>query len=1233
MHKTIATAIAAALAGTAGALAPAHHAAAAPPQTHKVFAPKSLAPAGAQAVESYGRFGLYRVDAATLSSMQAASPRVRADAEADSLLFSAYPFDTQRGTLQAPAPFALRSAQGPRLDVVQFVGPIKQQWLDALKARGIQPVQYVANNGYLVWVDIDAQPRLEQLRTDANWLQFASPFYGFLKVDPKLGAQLAQAGSGGDEVDVVVQVYRHDGVAATRRFVETLGLVPTGQLGPLGPGKATYAWAGIADRFENLELRVRVSDIPAIAERPDVTFVGAVLPVRLLDEKQDLIMTGDFAPGTGSIDYLQFLLDRGFSQDPADYPIVDLTDSTIDEGGTGVTAVNTADPRLHVGGDVANPSRVAYFRNCSTTADTSVGAIDGHGSLNAGIVAGYDQTAGTPYQDADGHQLGLGVNPFGRVGSTALFTGSGPSISRANCGGNDAGVILANWQNGARISNNSWGSTFPPSTYDAGQQAYDAGVRDADPGSAGNQEMIYVFSAGNSGPDAASVGSPGAAKNTIVVGASENLRPYSGVPDHCELSGVAVATAADDPTSVADFSSRGPSPGQRVKPEVIAPGSHITSGASIYSGYTGSGVCSKYYPTGQTIFAASTGTSHSAPAVAGLASLSYYWIEHGGVGAAAGTVDVIGGARAPSPAAMKAWLIAHPSYLTGVDGNDDLPSNNQGYGMPNIDTMFDATPKIVLDQSETFDDTGDTRSYTWSVADPTKPVRVVLAYTDAFGALGTSPQVNDLDLAVDTAGATYLGNHFASNFSTTGGSADTRNNYEAVFLPAGATDLTITVTAANIAGDGVPGSGDATDQDFALVCSNCVRQPTFTVSTPALSAEVCSGTDFSAPIAIGSIQGYDTPVALALSGAPAGASAAVTPTNVTPPGNATVSVTGSDAVAAGDYTLTLTGTSGTSTKSLAIDLTYATTAPSEPALQAPADGAPNQSQTPVLSWQAAAQAGSYRVEVASDAAFSTLVASATVADTSWTVAPALNSNTRYYWRVTALNACGDSGGAGGDRIFGDGFDETPLPPLSQSFVFTTQALPGDCSIGSTQQVLWSDDLEGDTNGWSHSGTQDSWTLGANAHGGTHAWQANNTDSVSDQRLVSPSVALPGALTGLTLSFWNRQSLEASFGGGCFDAAILEVSSDDGASWTPLPSTSLLTDPYDGAVDDGYDNPLAGEQAWCGDPQSYLNSIVDIQSHAGQTVKFRFRMANDNSGARANPGWAIDDLRVAGCQAD
>jgi hypothetical protein len=86
--------------------------------------------------------------------------------------------------------------------------------------------------------------------------------------------------------------------------------------------------------------------------------------------------------------------------------------------------------------------------------------------------------------------------------------------------------------------------------------------------------------------------------------------------------------------------------------------------------------------------------------------------------------------------------------------------------------------------------------------------------------------VNNLDLEVTVGGTLYRGNVFAGASSTTGGAADARNNLESVFLPAGASGpFTIVVRATNIAGDGVPGNGDTTDQDFALVACNASAGP------------------------------------------------------------------------------------------------------------------------------------------------------------------------------------------------------------------------------------------------------------------------------------------------------------------------------------------------------------------------------------------------------------------------
>ena len=394
-----------------------------------------------------------------------------------------------------------------------------------------------------------------------------------------------------------------------------------------------------------------------------------------------------------------------------------------------------------------------------------------------------------------------------------------PYFNLSNCGGTDAGLIKSIQDNGAKISNNSWGCKDCAGLYDDSSQAFDAGVRDADPTQPGNQEMIFVFSAGNSGPSGGTIGSPGNGKNMITVGASENFRPSDEDGDW--LDGCFVGpTGADNAMDIIGFSSRGPAPGNRVKPELIGPGTHIQGTASTNASYDGSAVCDQFRPSGQTIFAASSGTSHSAPAVAGISSLAYWWMQN--------TFSIT-----PSPAMTKAYLMAHTTYLTGASANDTLPSNRQGYGMPNMSTMFDDTSKFLLDQSHTFNNSGETWAWTGAVVDPTKPVRIVLAFTDAPGAIGTSPQVNNLNLAVNIGGNTYLGNVFSNQWSTTGGTADPYNNYEAVFLPSGTTgNIGITITAFNIAGDGIPNSGDMTDQDFSLICYNCVAQDGAFVDVP-----------------------------------------------------------------------------------------------------------------------------------------------------------------------------------------------------------------------------------------------------------------------------------------------------------------------------------------------------------------------------------------------------------------
>jgi uncharacterized repeat protein (TIGR01451 family) len=192
----------------------------------------------------------------------------------------------------------------------------------------------------------------------------------------------------------------------------------------------------------------------------------------------------------------------------------------------------------------------------------------------------------------------------------------------------------------------------------------------------------------------------------------------------------------------------------------------------------------------------------------------------------------------PSPALIKAAFTAAAQNLQGFRNADNAvmghrPDRFQGYGRIDLDAVANPAQAVVyIDQDTVFDDSGQSWTTTLAAADPTQPVRIMLAWTDAKGhGLGgaTPAWVNNLDLVVDGAGGSFRGNVIgADGWSATGGSADDRNNLEGVFLtPAQhGGSVAISVLASNVAADAlnpfVPGDPA---QDFALACYNCLAAP------------------------------------------------------------------------------------------------------------------------------------------------------------------------------------------------------------------------------------------------------------------------------------------------------------------------------------------------------------------------------------------------------------------------
>ncbi|HKE49298.1 MAG TPA: hypothetical protein VKB52_14635 [Rhodanobacteraceae bacterium] len=394
--------------------------------------------------------------------------------------------------------------------------------------------------------------------------------------------------------------------------------------------------------------------------------------------------------------------------------------------------------------------------------------------------------------------------------------------------------------------------------------------------------------------------------------------------------------------------------------------------------------------------------------------------------------------------------------------------------------------------------------------------------------------------------------------------------------------------------------------------------PTFTTTGDNLSQGVCASTP--TPVALDPItinvnarNGFSTPVTMSFQpGLPTGFSGDYSVNPVTPPGTTVANLSVDNTATPGPTTFILRGSADGIDRDLELDVNVATAIAPAPNLTAPANGATNVPAQPLFTWDAATQASSYLIEIATDAGFGNIILSQTVTDTSFQPTAALPLDTEIFWRVTSNSDCGGT--------------------TSAVFSFTTQPGPGQCGTGTTTVVLFDDSVENGTNGWTHDAAvgTDSWTIsGSRPFDGVASWKAVDPSSIADQRLTSPVVALPpDDLTGLNFQFEHWRLIEGS-GTTCADGGILEIAIDGGV-FNQVPSGQMLVGAYDGTVSSGTGNPLAGNQAWCGLATSYAPVIVDLSTYAGHNAQFRFRLGSNNTAPRE--GWYIDAIKVQGCGA-
>ena len=700
--------------------------------------------------------------------------------------------------------------------IVQFQGPIEQNWKDAIEKENAEVLEYIPDFAFKVRMSPGEAKQVEQV-AGVIWVGVFQPAF---KIDPQAAK---------DETQRIYTVLLEKG-------------------GDRGKTVAALKQAGlqVVEQSPNqLQIVADAAQVAAVAHSVDVAWIETYQPV---------VKHNDV--GAGSIIGTAIANANGYD---GSTQIAAVADTGIG-GGTAATAHRDI-PAPRVQG-IYNWPGVTDSCFQTITNDGAVDVDSGHGAHVSGSILSGGDPGGFGKGGAPAAKLVFqATENWVKISSLckALYGYTdGYYLTGLN---NLSGLFQEAYNAGARVHSNSWGS--------AAAGAYNANSQTADQFMWNNKDMLITFSAGNEGADAnadgvvdsGSIGAPATAKNVLAVGASENARP-DNYPCDSSLSytshdttyqngqtcgsmggvnllgtprqrwGFTANPIADDPTAgnqeqMAAFSSRGPVDDGRIKPDVVAPGTWILSTYSdMYQEGYGDPVNPKnsaYQLDGWGLprngfYKYFGGTSMSNPIAAGGAVVvrDFYQKVH---------------SLNASAALVKATLIN--SAVDMLDENNDgvndnafpIPNVHEGWGRVNIANATDGSARFV-DQTAGLS-TGGSRTYSATTGGGAA-LKITVVWSDYPSSTSAATNlVNDLDVEVRGPGGAplYLGNVFSGGWSQTGGSADRKNNVENVYISAAAAGTwTITVKGFN-----VPNG----PQPFALVVDGATALADTTPAVPA----------------------------------------------------------------------------------------------------------------------------------------------------------------------------------------------------------------------------------------------------------------------------------------------------------------------------------------------------------------------------------------------------------------
>ncbi|HEV7239042.1 MAG TPA: S8 family serine peptidase [Thermoanaerobaculia bacterium] len=765
------------------------------------FPPDLLARFGAEPIADYGEFAIAYAPRAAVEALTAHAAkqnvRIRVREELDVLHLPGAAVDTRDGIVGVQPHKLTRGypRKNPGLFVLQFIAPLRNEWVAELESMGWVLSRYIPNDGYIVVGPPELAARTRQL-SFVQWLDFFHPY--------QKATLLARDGASHDQLfELPAGAASSSAVGAIRAAAEVEIEVHHGSADTLVYARMTDA---AAEDLLRHEMIISVSPKPT---------------GQLSDERQVMSLTSNLNAAqtqpTSPGNYWSWVLARCTEclSMPTSTWRIGIADSGLDDGanvlGAGHADVNGR-KFYGITGYGSN-----HDEECAPT--QLLCDAHGHGTIVSGIAAGNGATGVT---DSLGFNLGQGVAPTAGLFMTKIFS-------------LDTGINTTNFfdwtgdaaNNSVTIQNHSWNNYSAATTgqYSTLSRQYDIAARDGDDTlSAARNPLLMSVAAGNNDFGSGFLTVPGGtAKNVLAVGGLENYRPDV---THCR------DTSGDGFRNIMKTSRVGTALPGYVKPDLMAPASLIVSAHTSVLWPTPSLYCFGAFG-GDHRYTGDSGTSFAAPVGAGAALIVKRYL-----GSTPG---------ATSPALTKAVLIAGARSVRGGEDRTHeptittigpVPSQQQGFGKLSFEDILNGSQKpVVFDQGSArlFTQAGQVFRARLRIRDSAKPVKMALVWTDTPAtAFVTNPLVNDLHLEVIRNYSTslvHVGNSLQvateangeeSIAHSTGGSLpyDNVNNVEYFrsFMNTNE-EFEVAVKVWNLAGDTDPDLAGF-EQDFALAVLN-----------------------------------------------------------------------------------------------------------------------------------------------------------------------------------------------------------------------------------------------------------------------------------------------------------------------------------------------------------------------------------------------------------------------------